>query len=65
MNDNMGGRYPVTAAIMRGTLRMARGEATRRQLRQRMFELGYGEPFVSGYLDMVQRALRQLKDCPR
>lgn len=61
INENMGGHYEVTLGVMRGTVRLVRGQCTRRALRSEMFALGYSEPFVSGYLDLVQRAIRQTK----
>lgn len=54
-------QYFVTVALMRGTIRWVRGECGRRELRRSMFRAGWTEPDVSNYLDMVKRAMREVK----
>jgi hypothetical protein len=51
--------YFVTVALIRGTIRWARGQCTRQQLRRSMKLQGWREPYVSNYLDMVKRAMRE------
>lgn len=60
--ENMGGHYEVTLGMMRATLRWARGEATRLEVRKALEERGYTRAFIGGYLDMVRRAMTQVEN---
>lgn len=61
----MNNPYEVDVALMRGTIRWARGETDRRALRKSMLRAGWSEPNLSAYLGMVQRAMRQVNTSQR
>jgi hypothetical protein len=56
----MKGQFAVDIAVMRATIRWMKGECGRREVRQAMLRDGWTEPSVSNYLDMAQRAMRQV-----
>lgn len=61
----MRSQYEVDIALMRATIRWIKGQCGRREIRKSMLRVGWSEPYVSNYLDMVQRAMRQIKNSPR